>query len=98
MVEKIELYDDEEMKLIEEQESLDQQMMMQEQQRYIMQQIQENEQFISMPMVDGELMPSFQQNQNPAEVVISTALDPEMKIKKNYQRSEENAPSEVKKH
>jgi len=26
----------------------------------------------------------------PSEIVISTALDPEMKIKKNYQRTEED--------
>jgi hypothetical protein len=29
----------------------------------------------------------------PQEVIISTALDPEMKIKKNYQRGEERQTS-----
>jgi hypothetical protein len=33
---------------------------------------------------------SLQPPQVQHEVVISTALDPEMKVKKNYQRGEEN--------
>jgi hypothetical protein len=50
--------------------------------------IQENEQLINMPM--EEVAPeSLQAPQVSHEVVISTALDPEMKVKKNYQRGEE---------
>jgi splicing factor 3A subunit 1 len=62
-----------------------------------MQQIQENELFTHMPTLDGADIPEqFQQQFMPPpsggqqEVVISTALDPEMKVKKNYQRVEES--------
>lgn len=70
----------------------------------IMQQIEENEQLINMPMIEGgEAPPKIQPALKvggmqpppipsaPNEVVISTALDPEMKIKKNYQRGQEEA-------
>ena len=55
-------------------------------------QIQENEQLINMPM--GESVPDqLQPPQVAHEVVISTALDPEMKVKKNYQRGDDTAAS-----
>ena len=48
-----------------------------------MAQIEENEQFIAMPIPE--------QAPQQTDVVISTALDPEMKLKKNYQRSNEDS-------
>jgi len=72
VVGKIDLYDEEEMKMLEESESggvsevgL--------QSKNLIAKIEENELFIAMP----EVLP-------PQVEVIATALDPEMKVKKNY--------------
>ena len=87
VVEKIDLYDDEEMKMIQEEEEAEEARLRQEeQQRVIKMRIQENEQLINMPMAE---VPHESQRQAPHEVFISTALDPEMKVKRNYQRGEE---------
>lgn len=84
VVEKIDLYDDEEMKMIEEEEEAEEARRRQEeQQRVIKMRIQENEQLSNMPMAE------VPRESAPQEVFISTALDPEMKVKRNYQRSEE---------
>lgn len=85
VVGKIDLYDDEEMKMIEDNEHNEAEAL-RRQSKYLSAQIHENEQFIAMPI------PEMQQQQPaPTDVFISTALDPEMKIKKNYQRSTEEA-------
>ena len=84
VVEKIDLYDDEEMRMIQEEEEAEEaRIRHEEQQKLIRQRILENEQLINMPMeeVGIESQPA-----QAHEIVISTALDPEMKIKKNYQR------------
>lgn len=84
VVEKIELYDDEEMKMIVDAEKEEAKGSLEQVQRHIIQQIEENEQLINMPMQDHPMT-----KPEPSEIIISTALDSEMKIKKNYQRSEE---------
>ena len=75
VVGKIDLYDDEEMKMIEENEHNEAEQL-RRQSKNIMAQIEENEQFIAMPIPE--------QAPQQTDVVISTALDPEMKLKKNY--------------
>jgi hypothetical protein len=51
--------------------------------------IQENEQLINMPMAEVPHESQLQAPQVSHDVFISTALDPEMKVKRNYQRGEE---------
>ncbi len=51
--------------------------------------IQENEQLINMPMAEVPRESQLQAPQVSHDVFISTALDPEMKVKRNYQRGEE---------
>jgi|LauGreDrversion4_2_1035121.scaffolds.fasta_scaffold312667_2 hypothetical protein len=72
VVGKIDLYDDEEMKMLEESESggVSEVAL---QSKNLIAKIEENELFIAMP----EVLP-------PQVEVIATALDPEMKVKKNY--------------
>ena len=56
-----------------------------------MMRIQENEQLINMPM--AEVPNESYQLQAPQvshDVFISTALDPDMKVKRNYQRGGED--------
>ena len=79
VVEKIELYDDEEMKMIVDAEKEDTKGSLEQVQRHIIQQIEDHEQLINAPMLDHPMT-----RPEPSEIVISTALDPEMKIKKNY--------------
>ena len=72
VVGKIDLYDDEEMKMLEESESgAVSEVALQS--KNLIAKIEENELFIAMP----EVLP-------PQVEVIATALDPEMKVKKNY--------------
>ncbi len=90
VVEKIDLYDDEEMKMMDEE---DQQMKEQEKIKdQIMQQIAENQEIINAPQTFMERPQQVQETaQAPSkEIVISTALDPQMKIKTNYQRKTED--------
>lgn len=90
VVEKIELYDDEEMKAVEDEEILRQQV---EQARYkeqVKQMMEENEQIIQNPTaVPPQVQSKTVKDETQNEKVVSNALEPEMKIKKNYQRKEE---------
>ena len=72
VVGKIDLYDDEEMKMIEDNENEAE--VLRKQSKNLIAKIEENEQFIAMPI--PEMTPS----QLPQIEVISTALDPNMKI------------------
>ena len=74
VVEKIDLYDDEEMKEVEEQEE---KAAIKQLSSQIKQQIEENQALLKGPEAATN------------EVVISTALDKEMKVKKNYTRGKE---------
>ena len=76
VVGKIDLYDDEEMKMIEENENEAE--VLRKQSKNLIAQIEENEQFIAMPI------PEMAPTQQPQIEVISTALDSNMKIQKNY--------------
>ena len=85
VVDKIDLYEDEEMRDANDAEEQDK---LKEQERLalmVRQQIEENQQILTMP--PPSMVAGMQQSvQGATETVINSALDPEMKIRKNYQK------------